>query len=80
MDEFKVELNAASIHLEIQNYINKDVSYLEALTYYAEIHNIELDVLAAVIKKNSSMKMKLREVAEKMNLVQKENLSIDEFL
>ena len=37
----QVELTAESILREVSKYVNEDVSYIEALVHYAELHGLE---------------------------------------
>lgn len=57
---------------EIANYINEDVSVIEALTYYANKHNIEIELLGSLIKKTPSFRAFVRQDAEKNLLVHSE--------
>lgn len=66
MDELKVE----DIHKEISKYVNKDVSYIDALVYYAKIHDIEIEVIGEIVKRSPILKSKIRDDAEKLNLVE----------
>ena len=67
----QVELNAETILREISRYVNEDVTYIDALVYYAETHNIEIEVIGEVIRRSQIMKAKVYEDAEKLNLVEK---------
>ena len=67
MDKFDTAIMIA----EVASYVNKEVNYLDALVYYAEKNNIEMEVLASVVKKNQALKAKLYEDCERVNLVEK---------
>lgn len=64
------ELSAEKIHKEIIKYINTDVSYIDALVYYAEKYDIEIEVLGEMVKKSPILKSKVRDDAENLNLVE----------
>ena len=67
----RVELTAESILNEVNKYINEDVSYIDALVYYAEIHNIEVEIIGDIVRRSQIMKARVHEDAEKFNLVEK---------
>ena len=54
---------------EVALLISPEVNYLEALVYYAEQRDMEVEVLAEMVKKHQPMKALLREDAEKLNLM-----------
>jgi len=64
------ELSAEKIHKEIIKYINTDVSYIDALVYYAEKYDIEIEILGEMVKKSPILKSKVRDDAENLNLVE----------
>lgn len=64
------ELNSEKIHREIMSYVNKDVSYIDALVHYAEKYEIEIEVLGEMIRKSPVLKSKVRDDAESLNLVE----------
>ena len=65
------QIKPEDILKEVMEYVNSDVNLIEALTFYADKHKIEVEVLAAIIKKSSIIKSKLYEVAENIRLVEK---------
>jgi len=65
------ELAAENIFKEITNYVNDDVSFIDALVYYSEIHNIEIEVLGSIVRRSQTMKAKVYEDAETLNLIEK---------
>lgn len=67
----KVELTAESILREVSKYVNDDVSYIDALVHYAEVHGIEIEVIGDIVRRSQIMKAKVHEDAEKLNLVEK---------
>lgn len=66
MGEIKVE----EIHKEVSKYVNDDVSYIDALVYYAQKHDIEVELLGEMIRRSSILKSKVRDDAEKLNMVE----------
>lgn len=66
MDELKIE----KIHKEVSQYVNKDVSYIDALVHYAETHDIEIEVIGEMIRRSPILKSKVRDDAEKLKLVE----------
>jgi|688.fasta_scaffold1147990_2 hypothetical protein len=67
----QIELTAESILNEVNKYINEEVSYIDALIHYAEIHNIEVEIIGDIVRRSQIMKAKVHEDAEKLNLVEK---------
>lgn len=66
MGEIKVE----EIHKEVSRYVNDEVSYIDALVYYAQKHDIEVELLGEIIRRSSILKSKVRDDAEKLKLVE----------
>tara|TARA_Y100000389_G_C17471232_1_gene531240 strand:- start:18792 stop:19013 length:222 start_codon:yes stop_codon:yes gene_type:complete len=64
------DLTAEKIHKEIVNYINRDVTIIDALVFYAQKYDIEIEVLGEMIKKSPILKSKVRDDAEKLSLVE----------
>lgn len=54
---------------EISNSMNLD--YIDAVVYYCEQNNIELEVAGKIIKTNPKMKSKVQDVAESLNYLPK---------
>lgn len=63
-------LKPEEIHKEISKYVNSDVSYIDALVHYASIHDLEIEVLGEIIRRSPIIKSKVRDDAEKLNLVE----------
>lgn len=64
------ELNAEQILREISAYVNKEVSYIDALVYYAEKNDIELEVVGEIVRRSPILKSKVRDDAELLKLVE----------
>lgn len=67
-----IELTAESILTEVSKYVNAEVSYIDALVHYADIHGIEIEVIGDIVRRSQIMKAKVHEDAEKLNLIGKE--------
>lgn len=66
MGEIKLE----EIHKEVSKYVCDDVTYIDALVYYAQTHDIEVELLGEMIRRSSILKSKVRDDAEKLKLVE----------
>jgi DNA-binding MarR family transcriptional regulator len=60
-----------SIVTEILSYTNREVSIIDAIVYYAEIHDVEIESLADLVNQVPSIKSRIIEDAEKLNLIEK---------
>ena len=60
-----------NIMKEVDRYVNKDVSYIDALIEYASKHNIEIELLGEIVKRSAVLKAKVRDDAETLNLIEK---------
>jgi predicted aldo/keto reductase-like oxidoreductase len=61
------------IHHEIANMLSSGVSHIDALVLYSEKHNIEIEVLAEIVKKSEILKEKVRGEAKLLNLMKKDS-------
>ncbi len=69
----------AVIKIEAENFIkeiqrltrNSDTSYMDAIVYYAETYDIEIETVAELVKKIPVLKSHLLDEAEILNLVEK---------
>jgi len=50
---------------------NKNIEFFEAVLYYCEVNNIEVEVAASLVKQNGALKAKIQYEAENLNLVKK---------
>lgn len=57
------------VHHEIAYMLASGVNYIDALVEYARIHELEIEVVADIVKKSSILKEKVRTEAIKMKLV-----------
>lgn len=51
----------------------KDISYFDAVLEYADKNNIEIEVLASLIKRSAFLKSKIYNDAAELNMVEKVN-------
>jgi hypothetical protein len=68
MDE---AVKAEQILLEIQEYVNEEVSHIDALVHYAETNNLEIDLIGEIIRRSPVLKSKVRDDAERLNMVER---------
>ena len=69
----------AVIKIEVETFIkeiqrltrNLDTSYMDAIVYYAETYDIEIETVAELVKKIPVLKSHLLDEAEILNLVEK---------
>ena len=64
-------MKADQILLEIQKYVNDEVSHIDALVHYAEVNNIEIDLIGEIIRRSPVLKSKVRDDAERLNMVER---------
>ena len=60
-------LNAETLYNDIIKLVNKDVTLFDALVVYSE--KIEIEVIGAILKKNSSVKSIIIENAHNLKLL-----------
>lgn len=66
--EEKIEHTLTDISKTIENYVkNKKITYMEAIVLYSQQNNVEIELIAGIIKKNGSIKSKLQIEAEDLN-------------
>ena len=64
-----MQLTAEVILKEVENYVNKDVTLIDALVHYSEVHNVEIELIGEIIRRSVVLKSKVREQAETLNLM-----------
>ena len=52
--------------------IEKNFNYIDAIIYWSEINNVDIDLIAELIKKDSILKGKIEIEAEELNIIRKE--------
>lgn len=50
----------------------KGMGYLEAIMFYCEQHNIEIEAVASLIKKSEAIRTKLEAECEDQNMIQRQ--------
>lgn len=59
---------------EIESLVDEhNISFMEACIMYSEKHELEIDTLGDIIKKNQNLKNKIKSEAEKLNFIKREN-------
>jgi hypothetical protein len=57
---------------EIEEIILKHkIEYFDAIMLYSETNNVDIEVVASLVKHNAMMKSKLAEECQKLNLLEK---------
>lgn len=64
------------VHHEISEMLKKGVSYIDALCEYARINELEIEVVADIVKKSSILKEKVRSEAVEMKMVRRDETDI----
>jgi len=72
-EELNPGINAEKIMKDIADMVSKDVTYIDALVYYAEMNDIEIQLVGEIVKKSQLLKAKVSEDAEKLRLIEKVN-------
>ena len=71
MNETVVSLTPEKIHLAIADAVANGVPYIDALVDDAQMHNLEIESVADVIKKSSILKEKIRSEAVVLRMVKR---------
>lgn len=71
-----VTMTPEKIHHAISSMISEGVPYIDAIVDYAERNNLEIESVAAVIKKSSILKEKIRSEAVDLRMVKKDEADI----
>lgn len=66
------ELTAENIHKDISDLVHGGLNYIEAVAEYANRNDVELELLADIIRRSVILKAKLKEDAERLNMIEKE--------
>lgn len=64
------ELKSEKILKEVSKYVNKDVTFIDALVHYAQEHDIEIELIGEIVRRSTILKAKVRDDAEKYKLVE----------
>ena len=65
------KLNSEHIINDIAEVISKGVPYIDAVIDYADLHNLEVEVIGEIIKRSPVLKAKIYREAEELNMVEK---------
>ena len=58
--------------MEIENIVKeKQIDYLEAVMYYVEKNNVEIETIASFIKSSQILKSKIALEAEELNMIKR---------
>lgn len=71
-----MQLTAEIILKEVEEYVNDDVSLIDALLYYSEKHNIEIELIGEIVRRSVLLKSKVRDHAEKLNLLEEKTAKL----
>jgi len=74
-----VALTPEKIHHAISYMITSGIPYIDALVEYSEKHNLEIEVVASVIKKSPVLREKVKSEAIKLRMVTANDVDITEF-
>jgi hypothetical protein len=74
-----VTLTPEKIHKDISYMITSGIPYIDALVEYSEKNNLEIEVVASVVKKNSVLREKVKSEAIKLRMVNSDDIDITEF-
>lgn len=67
----KIKTNEDFIR-EIENIVKtKNIEFFEAVLYYCEVNNVEVETAASLVKQNSVLKAKIQFEAENLNMMKK---------
>jgi hypothetical protein len=65
-------VNFKKYHDDIIDFAtSNNVDYIDAIVHYCEVHNIEIEFVADMIKKNSVIVSQLQIEAENLNILKK---------
>lgn len=70
------DFTAESILREVEQYTNKDVSLIDALVFFSEKHNLEIELIGEIIRRSVVLKAKVRDDAERLNLLEEKTAKL----
>ncbi len=65
------ETRLSVVVTEVDKLVNDEVSIIEAICFYAEQSGMEVETIAELIKKSAPMVSRIRDAAERLNLMEK---------
>lgn len=73
MIELDTKVTVNNFQTAIESCVHKNgMGYLEAIMFYCEQHNIEIEAVTSLIKKSEAIKAKLEAECEEQNMIQKQ--------
>lgn len=73
MIELDQRVTVNNFQVTIESCVHKKgMGYLEAVMWYCEQHNIEIEAVASLIKKSEAIRSKLEAECEDQNMIQKQ--------
>lgn len=68
MIEETIILNTGNFLKKIDDLVNvKGISYVDAIVYYCEKNNVDIETVASIVKGNAKIKAQLRSDYEELN-------------
>jgi predicted aldo/keto reductase-like oxidoreductase len=64
------DISTESIIVEIQKYIESGIPYIDAVVEYAEVNEIEIEVIGEMIKNSPLLKAQIQYEAEELNMLE----------
>jgi hypothetical protein len=71
-----MELTAEHILKEVSRYTNEDVTYIDALVFYAQKYDIEVELIGEIVKRSQVLKSRVRDDAERFNLLEEKTAQL----
>jgi hypothetical protein len=76
IDEIKLEktINADSFFIEIEKIVqrsDKSITFIDAVVYWCEKNDIEIETIASIIKNNAKFKSTIQYEGEELNFLPK---------
>lgn len=72
--KFPNTIDSAAFYKEVTRLVNEtELNYFDAIVYYCERNNLEMETAAALVKGNFRLKSHLQEDCERLNIVQKKS-------
>jgi len=73
MNEIESKLTVSTFQIIVETCVHKKgMGYLEAIMWYCEENNVEIEAIAALIRKSEVIKSKLEAECEDQNMIQKQ--------
>jgi hypothetical protein len=56
---------------EIEGYVNNDVTVIDALVFYAEKYDLEVELVGEIVRRSPVLRSRVQQDAETLNLMEK---------